>query len=112
MEPTPVLDEYLNVFKETTTANLPLSEDASFYGPLLAGPIVGNDKVVQHLDRVLPLREFVRVKQALGGDDGACAVLVFRFGDREFEEAHCIEFQQGAITSIRLYYDPLSGLIN
>ena len=111
-ESTPVLDEYLSVFNEKTTANLPLSDDASFYGPLLSEPIVGNDEVAQFLDRVLPSLELVRVKQALEGDGGACAELVFGFGDRELEEVHCIEFQQGAITSLRLYFDPRPLLTN
>ena len=100
------MDQYLTVFTEKTTDNLLLSDDASFYGPLLSEPIVGNDEIVQFLDQVLPSFELVQVKQALEGDDGACAELVFRYGDLELEEVHCMDFQQGVISSIRLYFDP------
>ncbi|MEL7393364.1 MAG: hypothetical protein AAFU81_02100 [Pseudomonadota bacterium] len=104
--PPPVLDEYLRVFEEKSTDHLVLTDDASFFGALLSDPIVGDQEIIAFLNRVLPSLELVEVKQAHQGLNGACAELVFQFGDQDLEEAHCITFEQGAISSIRLYFDP------
>lgn len=105
-EPAPAMGDYLSIFKTKTTETLALTEDATFYGPLLSEPIKGRDQITQFYSQVLPSLELIEVTHAYEGPNGGCAELVFKLGERELEEAHCIRFEQGRITSIRLYFDP------
>ena len=104
----PILEAYFLVFDTKSANDLPLSEDATFFGSLLSEPITGRDQVVAFLNRVAPSVELKQVKQAFEGPYGACAELVFFFQaqDVTLEEAHCIKIRDGKILSIRLYYDP------
>ena len=105
--PSPnLLGAYLAVFEAEAADALPLADDASFYGALLPAPIVGRDEVRAFLNRVAPSVELLEVRQQFEGPDGACAELLFRFGELELEEAHCLKFEDGQIAAIRLYYDP------
>ncbi|MEM6514101.1 MAG: nuclear transport factor 2 family protein [Pseudomonadota bacterium] len=103
-----VLNAYFSVFETKSANDLPLSEDATFYGALLPEPIVGREAIIAFLNRVAPSVELKEVKQAFEGESGACAELVFTFSGAgvTLEEAHCLKIDEGQIVSIRLYYDP------
>ncbi|MEM1174123.1 MAG: nuclear transport factor 2 family protein [Pseudomonadota bacterium] len=104
----PILDAYFTVFETKTADHLPLADDATFFGALLAEPIVGRDQVIAFLNRVAPSVQLKDIKQAYEGDTGGCAELVFVFEGQgvTLEEAHCLTISDGKITAIRLYFDP------
>lgn len=106
--PQTILKAYFSVFETKSANDLPLSEDATFYGALLPEPIVGREAIIAFLNRVAPSVELKEVKQAFEGENGACAELVFAFlgAGITLEEAHCLKIDDGKIVSIRLYYDP------
>ena len=103
-----LLDQYLAVFESKTAETLPLAENASFNGPLLSRPIVGRGDVAGFLTRVSTSLEITQVIQRFETLDGACAELVFYFEEQDFtvDEVHCLTFEDGQITSVRLYFDP------
>ena len=103
-----LLDQYLAVFESKTAETVPLAENANFNGPLLAKPLVGRGDVAGFLTRVSTSLEITRVIQRFETLDGACAELVFYVEEQDFtaDEVHCLTYEDGQITSVRLYFDP------
>ena len=104
-----LLDEYFALFETQSANTLPLAEDISFDGTTLPAPIVGRPAVVGFLNQIVPRLgiEEITVVQRFETLNGACVELVFEYEARDFVEyAHCLEFENGEITAIRLYFDP------
>ncbi|MEM1380409.1 MAG: hypothetical protein AAGH41_07285 [Pseudomonadota bacterium] len=101
-----LLSIYIDVFDKNAVDGLPLAENVTFSGPLLAEPIVGRDQVAAFLSQVSPSVAVIEVRQSFEGPEGGCAELALRVGDRDVEEVHCVTFDDGAISAIRLYFDP------
>ena len=104
-----LLDEYFTLFETQSANTLPLAETVTFDGTTLPQPIVGRPAVIGFLNQIVPSLgiEEIEVVQRFETLDGACVELVFQYEARDaVEYAHCLEFENGEITAIRLYFDP------
>ncbi len=108
-EAASLFDQYFTLYETQSADDLPLTDDVTFDGSLLSETIVGKGNVVAFLNRVVANLGFqsVEVIQRLESDEGACAELIFHYETRgQVEYAHCLEFEEGQISAIRLYFDP------
>ncbi|MEL7312727.1 MAG: nuclear transport factor 2 family protein [Pseudomonadota bacterium] len=109
MDPQELAEMYVESLSSNQVADLPLSDDVQFHGPLLEEPIEGRQQVLAFLNRVAPSLLRIEAAAIHVSDDGACIETVVQFAgmsDQELMEVACLRVTDGNITAIQLYFDP------
>ena len=100
------VEAYYRGFDTKDLSIIPLSEDATFNGPLLPEPVAGRSNVVAFLERVLEALEresmTKQIQWLIVDGERSCAMYEHRAGPG----VDCFRVVGGEIAEIQLYFDP------